>query len=199
MPSFPKRFLPSVLTLVVGIGIGALSHRLWVRTQSGNSMLARSATPLTVNSVPDADFTEAAKQSPGISASVRLQALVDANGQVIDIRPYPMLPYDVPESAAGSGAFADVTPAMVNATFVEELPYGMTDAAIQQARGIQFIPRKVNGKAVPEKVNVITNFGFDGMRWPTGCDSIKVTVFDSSGTLWQGQTSVHRYRGCFLH
>jgi len=112
-----------------------------------------------------------------------------------DVRPYPMLPFDVPESVAGTGEYADVTPAMVNSHFVEELPYGMTDAAIQQARGIKFIPRKVKGVAFPEQVNVITHFGFGGTSFSAGCGSIEVTVFDKSGMLWQGETSVNRCNG----
>lgn len=199
MPNSP-RILRLVLVLVVGIGIGALGHSFWLRVHRDRSSPVEGSSDLSVIFIPDADFTEEAQRSPGISASIRLQGVVDVSGQMKNVRPFPMLPSNVPESVAGSPEFPDVTPAIVNGKFAKELPYNLTDAAIRHAQSIQFLPRRVNGEAVSDQVNVIINFGF--VRSPfavgKGCNSIKLTIFNKSGTIWEGQTSVSRYDGCLL-
>lgn len=197
VPNSPRIFL-LVLILLVGIGIGVLGHSFWLRVHRDPTPEVEESSDLSVIFIPDADFTEEAKRSPGISASIRLQGVVDANGQMKDVRPFPLLPYNVPESAAGSQEFPNVTPAIVDSKFVAELPYNLTDAAIRQVQRIHFVPKKVNGEAVSELVNVIINFGFVRNRFAVGrgCDSIKVTIFNKRGMVWEGQTSVTRYDGC---
>ena len=199
VPKVPGNVL-IVLVLLAGVGIGILGHSFWLRLRSDHPARTTGSSDLAVIFIPDADFTEEAQRSPGISASIRLHGVVDVEGQMKNVRPFPMLPSNVPESAAGGPEFPDVTPAMVNSKFVKELPYNLTDAAIRQAQSIQFLPRRVNGVAVAEPVNVIIKFGF--IRSPLavgkGCNSIKLTIFNKSGTIWEGQTSVSRYDGCML-
>ncbi len=195
-----QQILRLVLVLVVGIGIGALGHSAWLRVHRDRSAPVEGSSDLSVIFIPDADFTEEAQRSPGISASIRLQGVVDINGQMKNVRPFPSLPYNVSESVAGSPEFPDVTPTMVSGKFAKELPYNLTDAAIRHAQSIHFLPRKVNGEAVSEQVHVIIKFGF--VRSPIvvgkGCNSIKLTIFNKSRTVWEGQTSVSRYDGCML-
>jgi hypothetical protein len=154
--------------------------------------------PLTVYSVPDVDFPEEVKRLRRfVYAQVRLEAVFE-NGSIKSVRPYPMLPYGVTESAAGSGEFADVTPFMLDATFVNALPYGLTESAIRQVSEIDYNPKKLNGRSVPQRVTVLTKYSYSDSRFAVGCSNIEVTIIDDTGVLWKGNTWVSRNRGCVL-
>ena len=196
--SYFKRVAPFVLTLLVGIGISPPRRHASFQTSCplATSSKIQNTTRLTINLVPDADFTALAKRSDGVYGSLRLQALFDGDGKVKEVRPLSMLPFGVPESAVGHGEFADVTPAILDSRFVKELPYGLTNAAIEQIKRIRFTPKLVNGKNVSERAIVLAEFAFTESRWSHGCSSIRVTVMDDSGVLWQGNTWVDRNCGC---
>jgi hypothetical protein len=141
------------------------------------------------------DFPEAARQRP-FRAAVKLLAVFDAEGQVAEVRATSMLPYGVPESLAGSGGFADRTPAMFDSKFVKELPYGLTEAAIEQVKGIRFSPKTVDGKSVSTEVIVLSDFSWTESRGSAGCSEVTLTVMDDSGVLWSDNTWARRHRGC---
>src|ERR1044071_8370460 len=90
-------------------------------------------TPISNIFLPDLDFPESFKRFETFyGASLRLKAFFDSDGRVNQIAPYPMLPYGVPESAAGKGEFRGYTPFMIDWKFVKELPHGLTEMAIVQ-------------------------------------------------------------------
>jgi len=192
-----KRIAPFVITLLVGIGISQLRSQVTF-CPLNTSKRIQDTTQLTINAVPDADFTQPAKTSNGVYGSIKLQALFDSDGKVKEVRPLPMLPFGVPESAAGHGEFAEVLPAILDSRFVKELPYGLTDAAIEQIKKIRFTPKLVNGKNVAERAIVLAEFAFTESRWSHGCSTITITIMDESGVLWQGNTWVDRTRGCSM-
>jgi hypothetical protein len=205
MCCFLNRALPFCLALFVGIALtSAVSHKTsttrgWKSChRSWASYHLVSETPLKIESVPDWDFSDAAKKSTGASASLRLIALFDSDGIVKEIRPYPMLPFGVAESEAGHGQYADYTPMMMETQFVKQLPYGFTESAIEQVRLIRFKPRLVDGQPVSEWVMVNTEFGYTESRFSIGCSAITVTVMNDNGTLWHGNTWIQRVRGCIL-
>lgn len=196
MDCFLNRALPFCLALFAGIALASfVSHEESTRNVLRLAHVANE-TALKIDSVPDLDFSDAAKKSGGAAGSLRLIALFDADGSVKEIKPYPMLPYGVPESEAGHGKFAEYTPMMIDGRFVNELPYSFTETAIEQLREIRFTPKTSDGKAVSEWVMVNTVFSFNDSRWSFGCNSIYVTLMDDKGTIWHGETWVDRNRGC---
>jgi hypothetical protein len=195
-PRVLKTVLPFIVALAAGIGLSQLIDSGVRRTPKPES--TTTETTLMVLRVPEVDFSEGIKRSTGVYASIRLHAVFAADGQVTDVRPIPMLPYGVPESAAGYGNYIDVTPAMLNGRFVKNLPYGLTDVAIEQARKIQFVPRKINDQPVCDSVAVLVNFEYNESRWSTGCDSIELTVMNDKGVVWHANIWVHRNRGCIM-
>ena len=203
------RAVPFILALMIGVALDPLvrtfivaikKQHVRVSNQSHSAIqVADEVTRITINSVPDAEFPEIVKrQRRHVYAHVRLEALFDADGSIKSVRPYPMLPYGVTESAAGSHEFAGVTPFMVDSQFVNSLPHGLTELAIRQISEIDYNPRKVNGQSADQRVTVITKFSYSESRFAVGCSDIHVTVMDDAGVLWQGNTWVSRNRGCVM-
>lgn len=189
-----QRALPFTLALLIGVAVSQVENRLTLQRSAANSASAANVVPLTINSVPDIDFTKSAGRSGGVYASVRLQAVFEADGCVKEIRPFPMLPYGVPESAAGHEKFADVMPATSDGRFVKELPYGLTEAAIEQVQQIQFTPRKVSGKSVPVPVTIVEDFSLNQSLGCINCTSVVTVIMDGTGAVWRGNTWVGRNR-----
>ena len=153
---------------------------------------------ITIESVPNADFPLTLKKRGPRGGSVRLIAVFDADGSIKSIRPYPIVPFGVDESAAGSGKFADVTPFMSGGRFVRSLPYGLTELAIEQVSKIKYKPRTENGKPAAQSVFVLTDFSYTDSEYSVGCSSVDLTIMDDSGVLWLGNTWVGRDRGCLM-
>jgi hypothetical protein len=183
-----KTLVPFSLALVSGLLVTALVNSRLARPEE----LGRHSTPLKIVSVPETDFSADAKLARGLQASVKLRALFDEDGLVKDVRPYPMIPYGVPESAAGRGEFRDRTSSMVQGRFVDTLPYGLTDVAIKQVKQVRFVPGTVNQTAQCDWVIVLVEFTVQNVQldWPN-CSSIKTTMMDESGVVWQGNTWSH--------
>jgi hypothetical protein len=215
MKRFLIRAIPFMLTLMIGVALDSLVHkpfqRAFIKKQrcakfrnQSHAALKQGADEvvrLRIESVPDAEFPEIVKkQRRHLYAHARFEALFDANGSIKFVRPYRMLPYGVTESAAvGSQEFAGVTPFMVDSQFVDSLPHGLTELAIQQISGIVYSPRKVNGHLDRQRITVITNFSYSESRYAVGCSEIHVTLMDDVGVLWKGNTWVSRNRGCLMH
>src|SRR5690349_13737239 len=138
MPRLLHQFL---LTLILMVGIVA-HHMMSRKTEpvriinrcefvSSASCPRTTTAPISNVFLPDVDFPEDFQRFDSFySASLRLKALFDSDGRVKQIAPFPMLPYGVPESAAGKGEFRDYTPFMTHWKFVKELPHGLTEIAI---------------------------------------------------------------------
>jgi hypothetical protein len=110
-----------------------------------------------------------------------------------------MVPFGVSESAAGVGEFAGVTPFMLEAKFVDSLPYGLTELAIEQTSNIHFKPMTQNGQPQSQTVYVLTDYSYRESEYAVGCSSIDVTVMDDTGILWQGNTWVSRNKWCEMY
>jgi hypothetical protein len=109
-----------------------------------------------------------------------------------------MLPYGVQESAAGKGEFLGYTPFMKGWKFAKELPFGLTDIAIDQIKQTGFSPAMLAGKPVSQWVMINVEFGYNENRFASGCSTIEVTIMDDKDVRWTGNTWIHRDRGCVL-
>jgi hypothetical protein len=81
---------------------------------------------------------------------------------------------------------------MVEGRFVDTLPYGLTEVAIQQVKQVRFVPGTVNQTAQRDWVIVLVEFTVQNVQldWPY-CSSIYTTMMDESGVVWQGNTWSH--------
>jgi len=206
MPRLRHQFL---LTLILMAGIGA--HHIWSRKSQPVHTFNRceldfhascpttTTSPITNVFVPDVDFPETFKRFKTFyGASLRLIALFDSDGTVKEVAPFPMLPYGVPESAAGKGEFVGYTPFMTHWRFVRQLPLGLTEMAIDQIERTGFSPALFNGKPVSQWVMINIEFGYNENRFASGCSTIEVTIMDDKDVRWTGNTWIHRDRGCVL-
>ena len=210
MTQILKRALPFILAFVFGVMITAVigrispvrQHRLFDHGRCNWQSRAQTASAIrriAIESVPDADFPEAIKKREPTYGRVKLIAVFDASGSVKSVRPYPMIPFGVSESAVGVDEFAGVTPFMVDGNFVNSLPDGLTELAIQQVSGIGYKPKTLNGQPISQTVFVLTDYGYsESSRYASGCSRIEVTIMDDTGVLWEGNTWVSRNVGCVL-
>jgi len=209
MTQILKRALPFILAFVFGVAVTAIIGRIspirhtrgfdcGVPRRNGKSQTANDVRRITIESVPDANFPEAIKKNGPTGGTVRLIAVFDAGGSIKSIRPYPMIPFGVEESAAGSGEFADVTPFMSDSRFVNSLPYGLTELAIEQVSKIEYKPKTLNGKPLSQRVFVLVDYSYTDSQFSVGCSSIDVTITDDTGILWSGNTWVSRNTGCLM-
>ena len=207
MPRLLHQFL---LTLILMVGIVAhhLMNRKSESVHTSNrcdvEFNTRCSTPTTHTPVsnvfvPDVDFPETFKRFKTFyGASLRLKALFDSDGMVKEVAPFPMLPYGVPESAAGKGEFLTYTPFMTRWKFVKELPFGLTEKAIDQIEHTGFSPAMSDGKPVSQWVMINIEFGYNENRFASGCSTIEVTIMDEKDVRWTGNTWVNREKGCVL-
>ena len=205
MPRLLHQFL---LTLILMVGI--VAHHMMSRKSAPVHTFNRSglefhASPTTITGpisnvfLPDVDFPETFKRFKTFyGASLRLIALFDSDGTVKEVTPFPMLPYGVPESAAGKGEFIGYTPFMTHWKFVKQLPFGLTEMAIDQIERTGFSPALFKGKPVSQWVMINIEFGYNENRFATGCSTIEVTIMDDKDVRWTGNTWIHRDRGCVL-
>jgi len=191
--------------------VGIVAHHMMSRKSGPVHTLNRCdlefhascAKPITapINNVfvPDVDFPETFKRSKTFyGASLRLIALFDSDGTVKEVTPFPMLPYGVPESAAGKGEFIGYTPFMTHWKFVKQLPFGLTEMAMDQIERTGFSPALFKGKPVSQWVMINIEFGYNENRFASGCSTIEVTIMDDKDVRWTGNTWIHRDRGCVL-
>jgi len=209
----PRLLHQFVLTLILMVGIVAhqiMSEKSTFFHHSNDSRLmadlhrrnpaAITYIPISNVYVPEADFPETFKRFKTFyGASLRLKALFDSDGIVKEVAPFAMLPYGVPESAAGKGEFLDYTPFMTHWEFVKELPFGLTEIAIDQIKHTGFSPAMSNGKPVSQWVMINIEFGYNENRFASGCSTIDVTIMDDTGIRWTGNTWAHRDRGCVIN
>ena len=199
MTQILKRALPFLLTFAIGIACASIAERLfWYRSHCPPRSAPTDVSRITIESVPNADFPQALKKRGPGGGIVRLIAVFDADGSIKSIRPYPMVPFGVDESTAGSGKFADVTPFMSGGRFVSSLPYGLTELAIEQVSKIKYKPRTANRKPASQTVFVLTDFSYTDSEYSVGCSSVDLTIMDDSGVLWLGNTWIGRDRGCLM-
>jgi hypothetical protein len=180
-----KIFLPFALTFVVGTFVA----RVFV-TKIAEPKIVQTPTNsrIEVLSTPKIDFTEPAKHSLGLQASVRLSAVIDGNGNVASVTPSVMLPYG--KRNGSSKEFVVNTPMLLNGRFVNELPYQLGEVAINLVRSIKFKPEIVNGIAQRHLVTVIVQYW---VTEPLGfCNPITATIFDDHGEFWSGNVSIYQ-------
>src|SRR6185295_408131 len=185
MPRLLHQFL---LTLILMVGIVA-HHMMSRKTEpvriinrcefvSSASCPRTTTSPISNVFIPDLDFPETFKRSKTFYSSLRLTALFNSNGFVEQVTPFPMLPYGVPESAAGKGEFLGYTPFMRGWKFAKDLPFGLTEIAIDQIERTGFSSATVDGKAVSQWVMINIDFGYNENRFASGCSTIEVTIMD---------------------
>ena len=205
MPRLLHQFL---VTLILMVGIVAhhiisrKSEPVHTRNRWDIEFHARRPTttsPISNVFLPDVDFPEPFKRFKTFyGASLRLMALFDSDGRVREVTPFPMLPYGVPESAAGKGEYLHYTPFMTHWKFVKELPFGLTEIAIDQIEHTGFSPATFDDKPVSQWVMINIEFGYNENRFASGCSTIEVTIMDDRDVRWTGNTWAHRDRGCVL-
>ena len=204
----PRLLHQLLVTLVLMTGIVAhqiISRKVPpVHTVNRCEQLFSASCPTTTTSpisnvfLADADFPETFKRFKSFYGSLRLKALFDSDGRVKEVAPFPMLPYGVQESAAGKGEFFGYTPFMKGWKFAKELPFGLTDIAIDQIKQTGFSPAMLAGKPVSQWVMINVEFGYNENRFASGCSTIEVTIMDDKDVRWTGNTWVHRDRGCVV-
>jgi hypothetical protein len=184
-----KKVLPFVLALSLGIALGRLithsnlrSDIAMVESPSSNSM------PLSISYVPELDFTDAARRTIGFSGSLKLRALLDADGKVSEVEPAVMLPYGVTDEASvETGRMGHPAPAIMDGKFVKTLPYGMTESAIESAKQIRFTPAMKDGKPTSSLITITYEFNLSTSP-DCMCSSITTTIMDDSGVKWHKPT-----------
>ena len=179
-----KTLTPFLITMMLGLLVHGVVNR--VRFNPAVRVSAPIETRLEIISIPNMNFPETFKRPQFFGGTVRLQALFDSDGKVKNVRPYPMLPFGVPESEAGKGQYAGYTSARTHGGFVKELPFGLSLQAIDQISKTRFIPKNVDGQPIAESVFVLVNFVYNNSRYAHGCNEIQVTVVNSEGTVWRG-------------
>jgi hypothetical protein len=199
----PRLLHQLLVTLVLMTGI--VAHQVISRKTEHRSKFEFSASRITTNTspisnvfVPDVEFPETFKRPKTFYGSLRLRALFDSDGTVKEVVPFPMLPYGVPESAAGKGEFLGYTPFMRGWKFAKDLPFGLTEIAIDQIERTGFSPATLDGKPVSQWVMINIDFGYNENRFASGCSTIEVTIMDDNDVRWTGNTWVHRNRGCVV-
>ena len=185
-----KRVLPFTLTLGLGIALGSLvtyqSSRL---DTTVSESLSSNTAPLSINNVPELDFTDAARRTDGLSGTLRLRVLLGADGRVWKVEPEVILPYGVTDvSSVETGRMGRPTPFITDGRFVERLPYGLTDAAIEAAKQIQFTPAIKDGEPVSTAVTITDEFNLITSPDCVPCSSITTTVMDDGGVKWHKMT-----------
>ncbi|MDT5124038.1 MAG: hypothetical protein QOC96_3520 [Acidobacteriota bacterium] len=170
-----KRFLPFALTLIVGLMLGSLlsksTHSVDVVAPKYTGMGFGSGSgwgphpdrdkqaPVKINYVPDIVIPDAIRRSSWeFVATLRLEAVLGADGKVSEVKPILMLPYGVTESSLDPKDPAKTLPFILNGKFVASLPYGLTEAAIEMAKNIKFIPATINGMPVSVRVTINSEF-----------------------------------------
>src|SRR5450432_2725770 len=108
-----KRVLPFVLTCALGIFIGLAKVSITRRTPG--FPIHQTSRPKVV-AAPEVEFP-VGKKAHESYGSIRLQAQFCADGRIRNVKPFPMLPYGVPESEAGHGSYADYTAMMRDGRF----------------------------------------------------------------------------------
>jgi hypothetical protein len=192
-----KRAAIIAIPFSLSFALGVLVWWVFAPKITLKSVPSNSTRPVQILSVPKIDFTEGAKKAIGLQASVKLRALLDGDGTVKDVHRFAMIPYGVPECFVGKGDFARYTHAMVLGSFVEELPYQLTDHAMDLIRGVKFIPQSVNDINESHWVTVTVDFNVkEPMGFPN-CNAIDTTIFDDTGILWKGDASI--YESCDHH
>ena len=196
----PRLLHQFVLTLILMAGILA-HHVISRRSMPVHAVHSPPSTYTPIRNIflPDVDFPQDFRRFGSFyGASLRLKALFDSDGRVKEIAPFPMLPYGVPESAAGKDEFRGYTPFMTNWKFVKELPSGLTEIAIVQIERTGFSPATLNEKPVGQWVMINVDFGYNENRFACGCSTIDVTIMDDKDVRWTGNTWVHRDKGCVV-
>jgi len=204
----PRLLHQLLVTLVLMTGI--VAHQIISRksvpvhtfnrceSEFSASCFKTTTSPISNVFLPDADFPATFKRFKTFYGSLRLKARFNSVGFVEEVTPFPMLPYGVPESAAGKSEFLGYTPFMREWKFAKELPFGLTDIAIDQIKHTGFSPAMLDGKPVSQWVMINIEFGYNENRFASGCSTIEVTIMDDKDVRWTGNTWVHRDRGCVL-
>jgi hypothetical protein len=188
-----------MLTLSIGILLGRfITHsNLHPRVVIIESINAKTM-PVFISYVPDLDFTDAARRTNGFSGLLDLRAVLDADGKVSEVKPTDILPYGAADDSVAYGVTADTsvetrrighpTPAYIDGKFVETLPYGMTEAAIESAKQIRFTPAMKDGKPISSLVTIEYEFNLITSPDCLRCSSIITSVRDDRGVIWNKLT-----------
>lgn len=200
-----KRVLPFALTLVVGVLVANLWSNFPYSVNIGAPKYAgagfgggSSLGPHSdenkpyraeIRYIPDIVIPDAARRSRrGFSATIRLEALLNADGTVSGVRPVLMLPYGVNETSLDSKERSKISPYILDGNFVMSLPYGLTEAAIDMVRKIEFTPAKIDGKPVTVRVTINSQFAY--WTGPSdvvcgGCPIADTVIMEDGKVIWR--------------
>lgn len=169
------------ITLVLGM----IVWRLALPTPQTIQSIEVKNYRFEVLSVPKIDFTDGAKNSLGLQASVKLRAEVGSDGKVRSVSPALMVPHGAYDERIRQ-YYPTATHALMNGRFVDELPYQLTRRAISLTRDIRFsATRRSHTVMLVIEFNVTEPLG-----WPM-CNQIFANIYDDSSELWKGNVSVY--------
>lgn len=146
---FLKRALPFVLTLMLGVTVGSLLKR---STQNA---------PLSVSPRPVRHCRAMLAPVPGFESEVFTSKEVTRKAAVLS-KPEPLYTFDARRhnvtgtvrlrmTLAANGTVRNIVP-------LTTLPDGLTEQAVEAARGIEFTPALKDGRPVSQYVTVEYNF-----------------------------------------
>jgi len=150
--NFLKRVLPFILTLLIGVAVGSGFKRAGrggakgeATQQSCAMRLQRQMPPLTPSSESEAFTLKDVTRKAAISHKPEPLYTLDARRNTVTgtVRLRMVL--------AADGTVQNVSP-------LTTLPDGLTEQAVEAARGIEFTPALKDGRAVSQYVTVEYNF-----------------------------------------
>jgi hypothetical protein len=195
-----KRFLPFALTMIFGLWLASYSSppRARVGKIVYNSP-RHTAVPVSIKSVPGIVYPAAScRATNGFLVTIRLEALLGADGTVSEIKPVLMLPYGVSEESLSPTERAENSPFILDGKFVERLPYGLTEAAIEAFRQIEFIPATRDGQPIPVRVTIDTRFsytpGIHSVCNSFGGNYADTVIIEGDAVRWRMMFDDRRFR-----
>lgn len=186
---FLKRALPFTLTLILGVISWHLLH-LNETAKIEQRHFYYDGTGLTILSVPPLDFTPEARQTNGFSGMVRFSASFEPDGTVGIINPVLIIPYGMTYREYVARNHEEPTFARLDGEYVENLPYGMTEALMKAIKGIEFIPAMRDGKTHFVWLDIVAEFNLIISPDCMGCSSITLTIRDLDTIKWKKETRV---------
>lgn len=197
-----KRVLPFAFTMVFGLWLANYisSSRPLAEKSAGESPRQRIVS-VKIMRVPDIINPAASCLSPnGFSTTIRLEALLGADGTVSEIKPVLMLPYGVGEESLTPEERQQVSPFILDGKFVESLPYGLAEAAIDAARRIEFIPATKDGKPISVRITINSQFSYTPSphSFCASCPNAEITIIEGGVIRWRTMfmTRAERERDC---
>lgn len=199
-----KRGLPFILALTTGLWLANyISFFKPPIEKSIHEAPRKRTTSFRIKHVPDVVIPDAALRSlefagsrDWFTASIRLEAVLRADGKVTEIKPVRMLPYGVNDSSIKAESQSHVSAFIFNHEFVPELPYGLTQSAIEAVRRIEFTPAMIDGRPISVRVTINSDFGYTsapaGDVIPDGYSHSNTMILEDGIVKWRTRYSYEK-------